>query len=174
MSDPRGEYGLIDFYAKRGFAKVIVNDHAQSAHAGGAEANLSAYVIPANTLLNDGDALLVTVKGSFAANANAKRLRVLLGALVGLDSVSSVLWNGHQWTIQVLIHKTGATAQKAIGLVLAATVTGAEAVLGTSQAPTTGAEDPKTALTLAIKGTGVAGSDVVQESCIVEYLAEPQ
>ena len=170
MSDPRGEYGLIDFYARRGFAKVLFQDSTQSAHAGGAEANLASYTIPKNTLVNAGDTLRVRAWGTFAANANAKRVRALLGALVGVDSVSSTSWNGHKWELECIITLTAVAVQKAIGRVLGATAAGAAAVLGSAQSPTAGTEDATTDLALTIKGTGVAASDVVHLHALKDKL----
>lgn len=165
MSDPRGWPGAhIDALMKKGLLRKILESNAQTAHGGGAEANIYSGVVPADTLKNVGDTLIVRARGSFAANANAKRVRALLGAGVLVDSVSSTSWNAHKWELQAVVSLTTApNAQKAIGSLLGITAAGAAAVLGTMNAPTTPAEDCSTDLTLTIKGTGVAGSDVVCE-----------
>lgn len=163
--DPRGEpEATFDALMKKGLLRKILESNAQSAHAGGAEANVFSGTVKADTLKQVGDTLIVKARGSFAANANAKRVRALLGAGVLADSVSSTSWNAHKWELTSVVSLvTAPNGQKAIGSVLGITAAGAAAVLGTMNAPTTPAEDASTDLTLTIKATGVAGSDVVLE-----------
>lgn len=171
MSDPRGEYGLKDFYREQGFGQLIAASEAQIAHPGGAIADLLAITIAKGTLKTDGARLRVRAWGTFAANANAKRVNLDFGATTVADSVSSTSWNAHRWHLECEIVRVSASAQKATAKVLGATAAGAAAVLGTAQVPTAPAETIDTAdVVLRTRGTGVAASDVVQEGMTVELV----
>lgn len=171
MSDPRGEYGLKDFYREQGFGQLIAASETQIAHPGGAIADLLAVTIAKGTLKTDGARLRVRAWGTFAANANAKRVNLDFGATTVADSVSSTSWNGHKWELTAEIVRTGAATQKADGKVAGATAAGAAAVLGSAQVPTAPTETLDTAdIVLRTRGTGVAASDVVQEGMTVELV----
>jgi hypothetical protein len=172
MSDPRGEYGLKDFYREQGFSQLIANSDAQLAHAGGAIADLLAVTIAKGTLKTVGARLRVRAWGTFAANANAKRVNLDFGATTVADSVSSTSWNAHKWLLEADICLTGTgTTQKANGQVTGRTAAGAAATLSSDIGPTAPAEAPLTAdIVLRTRGTGVAGSDVVQEGMTVELI----
>lgn len=165
MSDPRGEYALLDFYARNGMERMLQIDDAEHASAApSADATLVSYTIPKGTLTDPKQRLKIKVSGSFAANGNSKRIRALLGSALSVgDSVASTSWNGHQFTMEVYVAALTHNTQKAGGRVLGATGAGAAAVLGTAAENVSGSEDLTTDLTLALKVTGTGAGDVKVE-----------
>lgn len=77
---------------------------------GTGEDDLSAYTIPADTLNTNGDQIEFIMTFTFAANANAKRVRVYYGATTIYDS-GSQNQNSGSMEIRGTIIRKGATSQ---------------------------------------------------------------
>jgi hypothetical protein len=169
MSDPRGEYGFLDFFVRNGMEKNLFADDAEALSAAGAETTLKTYAIPATALRNVGDFIRGKIKGRFAASGNARRIRVLFGAaLVPIDSISSASWDTMKFEIDFCIRMSAVGAQLADGKILGILATAAGAAVGTAIDKVAGTEDETIANNLAIKTTGVAGSDVAIESVRID------
>lgn len=69
--------------------------------------------MPGNTLDYDGAGVYFYAYGSFAANANAKTVRLRVGGT--LTSSISVAGNNVKWILKGTIIRTGASAQQLIG-----------------------------------------------------------
>jgi hypothetical protein len=166
MSDPRGEYGFLDFFTRNGHERLLQLDDAEHASGSSAvDAVLVSYTIPKGTLTDPGQRLKIKVRGSFAGNSNSKRLRAVLGVgpLSIFDSVASTSWNGHTFVAEGIVVALTHATEKAAGRLLGATGAGAAAVLGTGQENTAGTEDLTTDLTLSLKVTGTTAGDVKVE-----------
>lgn len=125
-------------------------------NVGVGEDDLMTYSLPANSLATNGDYIEGKAALTFAANANAKRVRCYFGATKLYDSTSQIQSGGSMevtWTIV----RTGATTQRAI----AKDVT--DATLFTDDATyTTPAETLSGAVTIKCTGEAVSNDDVQQ------------
>lgn len=74
------------------------------------ETDLAAWTIPGGLLDIDGRGLRLTAFGSFAANANNKRVRAYFGS-VTLADTAAIAANGVNWLVEVVMFRTGASAQ---------------------------------------------------------------
>jgi hypothetical protein len=90
---------------------TLASSTTTAGNTGSSETDLFATTVKANTLASNGDAIRYTVAGTFAANANNKRIRVRLGSAVIFDSNSQAV-NSGEWSLNGLIIRTGATSQK--------------------------------------------------------------
>jgi len=102
--------GTSTSYARVG-GTINVNTTAVG-NVGAGEDDLITYTVPANTLSTNGDHIEFKVSGTFAANANTKRIRVKFGATTLLDT-TALAFNGVDWSAEGTIVRTGATTQKA-------------------------------------------------------------
>lgn len=102
--------GTSTSYARVG-GTINVNTTAVG-NVGAGEDDLIAYTVPANTMSVNGDHIEFKVSGTFAANANTKRIRVKFGATTLLDT-TALAFNGVDWSAEGTIVRTGATTQKA-------------------------------------------------------------
>jgi hypothetical protein len=129
------------------------------------ETTLDSFSLPANTLNANGRAVRISVHGSFAANANAKTIKLKFGATDGTNGFFTGNYNGSDWTAALTCHRTGAATQ-----VCSSTFGesgGTTRVLGIARAPT---ETLSGAVTLALTGTGGASNDITSKSMMVEFL----
>ena len=80
----------------------------ETTHPGGINQMISAATVSEDTLLADGDKLVVRAGGSFAANADLKgvRLRFLFQG-VGFVQFESTDYNGQDWILESTIQRTG-------------------------------------------------------------------
>lgn len=87
--------------------------------ATGADNVLAVYAIPANTFDTEGRTIYLSAFGSFAANTNNKRLKIIFNptaAVVGstvsggttICDTGTVATNGTGWAIQANVYKYGA------------------------------------------------------------------
>lgn len=76
------------------------------------ETNLLNYSLPANVLSAQNARLLIRASGTFAANANNKRVRVYFGATAIFDS-TSLGFNGGTWVVNGEVIRVNNTSQVA-------------------------------------------------------------
>ena len=144
-------------------AGVICHDMTSNGSVGVVETNLINFYLLANTLINDYAFIEVTGFGSFAANANNKRLKLKLGSTVLYDSTALALNDGY-WKVDCTIVRTSATTQKCIVNVNSSNLTLPKIVNYV-----VGAEDLTTQLNVLFTGTGVVNNDIIQEGLIIKY-----
>jgi hypothetical protein len=91
----------------------ISTQHASDTTGGTSEETLLTYAIPGSTLGTDGDALRITATGTFAANANNKRILLKFGLAspVTVFDTGSLAFNGANWWLEAICIRTGASAQ---------------------------------------------------------------
>lgn len=80
---------------------------------GTAEQTLQTYTMPANTLSAAGQAVRVTCWGTTAANGNNKTMKLYFGASV--ISTGTLTLNNKSWTLNLLVMRTAAATQVALG-----------------------------------------------------------
>lgn len=152
-----------------GFGRVggtLDVDTTQRANTGIGETNLTTYTLPASSLATDDQYLTWEVAGTFAANANNKRVRLYFGATVVLDTNSLAFADGASWRAIVSIFRTGAATQKAIATFFSEDAVLAGVIL---QSYTTPAETLSGTITIKTTGQGGASSDVLQELHRVQW-----
>lgn len=151
---------------------IEVNTTTYQTTAVTTEEDFWSYSLPADTLSANGQLIRVKATGSFAANANNKRVRAYFGGTVVYDS-SSVAANGLLWEIEFDVIRTGASAEfysaKGFARAAGATIVGATAgnmAQGTAAVATSGA------ITVKITGTNgtAVAADIVMNSVVMEYL----
>jgi hypothetical protein len=136
---------------------TLETDTTTTGNVGAGDDTLQTYSVPANTLSTNGDTLAGTCAGSFAANANNKRLRAKFGATTIFDS-GAVAWNSGDWVLQFEITRTGAATQKAFGKLSTSNST-----LYAFADYSTAAETLSGAVTLLITGEATSDNDIVKQ-----------
>jgi hypothetical protein len=142
---------------------ILFRDFSSHACNAVTETDLSLYSLLANTLNTDNDFIEIIGFGTFAANANNKRIKLVIGATTIYDTTALAV-NSGAWKITAIISRVSSVLQKCIIEISAET-----AVLTNSATYITSAENLATNLNVKFTGTGVAGSDIVQEGMIVNY-----
>jgi hypothetical protein len=152
--------GTSTSYARVG-GTINVNTTAVG-NVGAGEDDLITYTVPANTLSTNGDRVEFKMAGTFAANANNKRVRIKFGATTLLDT-AALAFNGVDWSAEGSIVRTGATTQKAF------CVFRAGATLTSTSDYTTPAETLSGTVVLKATGEATSNNDIVEEFHTVEW-----
>lgn len=138
----------------------------QAANSGTGETDLHSYAIGAAHFDANKRAIRLVAKGSFAANANAKTLRLKwgAGAAITLNPVTGSP-NGVRFKVEVILVRTGVDAQD----LYIETLVGLTALDLDSKTGRT--EDDGAAQILKITGQSAVGSnDILLDYSMVEYL----
>jgi len=135
--------------------------------AGSAETNLITYSVPGNALTNSGDRLVIRASGRYAATANAKQVKLILGSETILDITSQIV-NSGAWTIEAEIIRTGNTAQST-----SAEYHGAGEALFTTASAVTLAQTNGIATVLKLVSTASGDGDVTNRTLTVELWPAP-
>lgn len=141
---------------------VLKTDTTAVGNVGAGEDDLITYSVPASTLGTNGDYITFDMAGTFAANANTKRVRIKFGATTLFDT-TALIFNGVDWRAEGKIIRTGATTQKAI-----CTFSSATTLLTQIADYTTPGETLSGAITLKATGEATSNNDIVQEFLVVE------
>lgn len=142
--------------------RINVNTTAVG-NVGAGEDNLIVYTVPANTLLTNADFLDFEFFGTFAANANSKRIKAYFGATVIFDS-GAQNQNGGSWKITGKIIRTGGSTQKVLVEFSSSSNLFVNTTTYTATALTlSGTND------LKVTGEAVADNDIVNEALIVNW-----
>lgn len=149
-------------YADKKAASISTNT-SDVGNVGTGEDNLMTYSIPAGKLANDGDYLEFTMTLIFAANVNAKEVKLYYGATNFYASTAQIQ-NGGSMEIKGTIIRTGATSQR---------ITFSQ-VNNTTLFPdyadyTTASETLANAITLKATGEATSNNDIVQKILLVKY-----
>ena len=134
---------------------VIYSSITTTGNVGGGEDDLFIYEVPSNTLSVDKASLHATAAGTFAANANNKRIRVRFGTTLIFDTTALAL-NAGDWFLEIQIFRTGAATQKTV-----CTIRTSNSTLYTTTDYTTAAVDLTTPLDLQVTAEATSDNDVV-------------
>lgn len=132
-------------------------------NVGTGEDDLLTYTLPANSLSGTGKTLRITAWGRTAANANAKTLKLYLGATT-MVSRSMTTGSGNTWSISTLVTRAGSNSQ---GYVTNYFTDGATSV-GASRGVST--ETDTSTIVIKCTGTATADSDVIQDGFLIEFI----
>jgi hypothetical protein len=132
-------------------------------NVGAGEDDLFLYEVPANTLNDDKSSLIAYASGTFAANANNKRIKVKFGGTNIFDTGALAL-NAGDWTVHVQIYRTASATQKAV-----VTINTSNSTLYTTTDYSTAAVDLTTPLELKVTAEATSNNDIVGEVFKVVY-----
>jgi predicted dinucleotide-utilizing enzyme len=141
---------------------VLVTETVTSTgNSGAGLTTVYTLTVPANTLKNNGDALVIEAACSLAANATNKLSTIQFGGTL-VASRSGVADNGLFRKHRATIMRTGATTQVASGTT---TVAG-----GINEDGTSPAETLANAITVLFKLQGGADNDLVAKYMFIQYM----
>ena len=142
------------------------SDPGTTASGAGSPANLKSYVVPADALNITGQGFRLRAWGTSANNANAKTVRVAVGATQILSQTLQVSVVDH-WQVELLVFRTAATTADATaqGQTNGTSADSVQfvAVAGLADWTTTGN-------TIQFSCTQTSAADVIQEGLTVEWL----
>jgi hypothetical protein len=124
--------------------------------------NLLEYKLLANSLANDNNYVSIHGFGSFATNANSKRLRLFFGSSVLLDT-SYLPLNSGTWDIQAQVIRVDSGSQKAI-----VTAVSSNASLTAKSFYVKTNEDLSNDVVIKFVANANAQNDIVQEGLIIQ------
>lgn len=132
-------------------------------NVGAGEDTLMSYTVPANVWGTDGDRLELVAFGTFAANANAKNLKLKFGA-TAIVNTGALGFNGTSWQVRCTIIRTGASALLASAMFVSGdTVLVAKAYQATLAVALSGT------VSLSLTGEATADNDIVQSALTVQW-----
>lgn len=129
------------------------------------ETTLYQNIIPANVITPNKKRITITSRGTFAANANQKRLRMYFGATTIYDSTLAV--NGGYWEVKGEVTRVTPTGQLSYARGMFQETTGLFPLTTTLQR-TTPAETLSNPVTVKTTGQATANSDIVHDSSYTE------
>lgn len=132
------------------------------------EDDLHSHTIPPYNLERVGAAVRTTFAGSTADNANAKSLRVYIGATKVMERALAVNEAG-SWEVQIVLISMGVDEQKYTVRFLETSGTGLLSP-STALAVGTTSETSSTAITLKTTAEAVASNDVIGQAAVSESL----
>jgi hypothetical protein len=132
-------------------------------NVGSGEDDLMSFSVPASTLGANGDYLELVAWGSFAANANNKRIKLKFGATTILDT-TAVAATGGTWRVQATIVRTGATAQLA-----SAQLVTDNATLGDISGNASPGETLSGAVAVKLTGEATSDNDIQQLGMTIRW-----
>lgn len=136
-------------------------------NVGAGEDVLITTLIPSGIQAQPGDAIEFKMWGTFAANANSKRVECDYGATpVAFIDSGAQLQNGGSWTVTGRIVRTGAATQD-----ISSVFTGPPTLFPSTPAFVTDNETLANAITIDCRGEGVADNDIVQEGLELKYIS---
>lgn len=156
--------GTSTSYVKAGGTLAV--DTTQTGNVTTGVDTLQTYSVPANTLAANGDAIPFLYTGSFANNANTKRLILTYGATTLLDT-GALAFPFTSWRLEGHVVRTGAATQKFYGKLSAGEGQAAIHLSGTA------AETLSGAVTLLLTGEATDTNDVVKEFFKLDFAPAP-
>lgn len=127
------------------------------------EDTLLSYSVPANTLSATGKGVRIKAWGTFAANADTKTVKLYFGSeVIATPTAAS---NGTNWSLDLLVFKTGASTQAVVG-------NGVVATTPVTVYSAAGAETDTANITIKVTGQSgtAAANDIVAKGLVVEIL----
>jgi hypothetical protein len=141
---------------------VSIVDTTATGNIGAGEDDLITYTLPLDSLDRDGAFIEIEVFGTFASNANNKRVRLYFGSTVVYDT-TSVAANSGSWIIKSRVIRTSSSSQKAITEIISNNI-----LIVNGSSYTTPSEVLTGNVNIRCTGEAVANDDVVQEGLIVK------
>lgn len=140
-----------------------------SGNIGTGEDTLKSYSLPASALDSAGDTLEIEAWGTFAANANSKRVKLYFGSTVIYDS-GAQLQNGGSFMIKGIVSRISSTTQRGVGKMEVA-----ETALFGGDVQVTAPTETLTSGSIVIKITGeaVSNADIQCFGMKIMYYAAP-
>lgn len=126
---------------------------AQS-NTGSGATDLISYTLSGNSMKNDLDCLEIRAWGSYAANANNKRIQLYFGSQVIFDTTALPI-NGGYWSLTAEITRTSATTQN---ILVTAFYNNLARITSTA-----GTQDLSSAVIIKSVATGVSTNDITQK-----------
>jgi len=142
---------------------VINYDSTQADNSGAGETDLISFSLPANSLSANGKGVRVKVHGSFAANANAKTVRLYFGASVMISNDVTTTPNNKSWSFEADIFRDSSSTQEFVASGMVGAVPQTLAVSGLNATMSAG-------ITIKVTGQGVSSSDITAKFLTVEFL----
>jgi hypothetical protein len=135
---------------------------------------LYTYVLPANGLATDGQALSIEIWASTAANGNNKTLTAVFGATT-IGTSTAAGFNNETQSMRCQVYRTGAATQKArcnFESFVSGTLSAARNTVMFSTAP---AETLSGPVTILVRGTTpTAAGDLVAQAATVDWYPQGQ
>ena len=144
--------------------RILVSS-TQVGNIGGGEDNLVSGTLVANTLLHESSRYEVYAAGRFAANANAKQVRLYHGSTVLVDS-GSITPNAQRWEIRAsVMRRTSQTDTNANASFVTEGAARTGVLTRTAPVASLGAD-----ILLKITGEGVATDDIILDQVIMKAI----
>lgn len=134
-------------------------------NSNGSENDLMTYTLLADMLGVNTNYIEIDAWGSFAANANNKRLKLYFGSTVIYDT-GAIAANGGAWILHATVAREASADQKAI-----ATIISGNALITAAAQITNPSEDSTTDIIVKTTATAVAANDVTQDGFTVKWYA---
>lgn len=150
--------------ALRGAVATVVNRVDTVGNVGVGEDDLYSFSSPSSTFNQNGDCLQIEYAGSFAANANNKRIRMYFGAQVIFDT-TALAFNAGTWRIKASVYRVTTTTLRAI-----VDWTSSNATLAFKQTYTAWAGNVLTTNIIKITGEATANNDVTAETSNIKWI----
>lgn len=141
----------------RGAVATVYSQINSVGNIGVGEDNLHSFSVPSSGFAANGDSFEVKCSGTFAANANNKRVKLKFGAITLFDT-TALAFNTGDWEISARIFRTSTTTGKSV-----VTWTCNNVILTTTTDYQSWAFNFLTANTLVVTGEATANNDIVQE-----------
>lgn len=141
---------------------LIVSDMSTNGSLGIIGTDLTQYLLEANTLDAWNAFLEIDAFGTFAGNANNKRVRLYFGSTLLIDT-GNVPANSGSWYINSKVIRVNINAQKAI-----TTINSNNVLIVKESVYITATEDLTTNIVVKTIGQGISNDDVVQEGLIIK------
>jgi hypothetical protein len=153
--------------ATRRTMNTIANANGDSGNVSTGETSIQGFTVPASTLGTDNDALYYEVVGTFAANANNKRIRIVWDdGGVGTTAIDtgSLAFNGTNWKICVTVQRTGSATQRITG-----EFSSGDTVLRNTVNYVTGSTTLSGSVLISTYATGGASNDIIRKAVRTMY-----
>lgn len=154
--------------ATRGILVTGTNATNQIQNSGSGETSIQTYSVLASTLGADQDCFEYEVHGTFANNANNKRVRIQWdtgGTPVTAIDTTSLAFQNTSWTIRLKVFRTGATTQKLVGQFFSG-----DTLLRSKVTYSTGSATLSGAVQIDTFGTGTTTGDVSREAATARFI----
>ncbi len=155
--DSAGKVTLFQGTTLRGAMTTVYSQINSVGNVGTGEDNLHSVSIPSSGFAANGDSMEIKAAGTFAANANNKRVKLKFGAVTLFDT-TALAFNTGDWQINARIFRTSTTTGKSV-----VTWTCNNVTLTTTVDYQAWAFNFLTANTLVVTGEATADNDIVQE-----------
>jgi hypothetical protein len=143
---------------------TIYSEEIAVGNVGTGEDTLFTRALAANVLATNNQRIRVEINGSFAANANNKRLRLKFGATTIFDS-GAIAPNGLVWSMETIIVRLSATTQRAYTELH---IPGFTTPLYGQRA--TPGETLSGAINIVLTGEATSNSDVVMNENLISFV----